>query len=92
VDLEYGVHHDEETEKTGLWANVAWFAALIGATALFGFILGTLCFFVAFLRLKAKIDWKRVTVLSTSALIVLVVLTNTLLVELPESLVLSYLR
>jgi hypothetical protein len=51
-----------------------------------------LCFFVAFLRLKAQIDWKRVMVLSTSALIVLVVLTNTLLVELPESLILSYVR
>lgn len=92
VDLEYGVQYNEETEKSGLWVNVAWFAALIGATALFGFILGTLCFFVAFLRLKAQIDWKRVMVLSTSALIVLVVLTNTLLVELPESLILSYVR
>lgn len=92
VDLEYGVQYNEETEKSGLWVNVAWFAVLIGATALFGFILGTLCFFVAFLRLKAQIDWKRVMVLSTSALIVLVVLTNTLLVELPESLILSYVR
>jgi TctA family transporter len=92
VDLEYGVQYNEETEKSGVWVNVAWFAALIGATALFGFILGTLCFFVAFLRLKAQIDWKRVMVLSTSALIVLVVLTNTLLVELPESLILSYVR
>jgi TctA family transporter len=92
VDLEYGVQYDGETEKSGLWVNVAWFAVLIGATALFGFILGTLCFFVAFLRLKAQIDWKRVAILSTSALIVLVVLTNTLLVELPESLVLFYVR
>lgn len=92
VDLEYGVQYNEETEKSGVWVNVAWFAALIGATALFGFILGTLCFFVTFLRLKAQIDWKRVMVLSTSALIVLVVLTNTLLVELPESLILSYVR
>ena len=92
VDLEYGVQYNGETETNGLWVNVAWFAALIGATALFGFILGTLCFFVAFLRLKAQIDWKRVAALSASALAVLIVLTNTLLVELPESLILFYVR
>ena len=90
VDLEYGVHDEEDTEKSGLWINVAWFVALIGATALFGFILGTLCFFVAFLRLKARLDWKRVTILSVASLVVLLVLNTTLLVELPESLLLLY--
>jgi hypothetical protein len=86
VDLEYS----GEDEKSGLWITVGWFAAFIATTGLFGFILGTLFFFVAFLRLKARISWGHAIVLDAAALAVLLVLTNTLFVELPGGLLSLY--
>jgi hypothetical protein len=69
--------------------NVAWFAVLTAASAMFGFILGTLCFFVAFLRLKAQASWRQVMILTGAAVAMLLLLSNTLLVELPPSLLLT---
>ena len=40
-----------------LWPNIAWFAVLTGATAVLGFVLAILIFFVAFLRIKARASW-----------------------------------
>jgi TctA family transporter len=87
VDLEYGT----KTESSDLWYTVAWFAALIGTTAAFGFILGTLVFFLLFLRLKAQVSWQRTLALSASAIVVLIALTNLLFVELPPGVLSFYL-
>ena len=91
-DLEYGAHSGGELSRSGLWPNVGWFAGLIAATALLGFLLGTLCFVVVFLRFKAQIGWARTMFLSAAALAVPVVLTNVLLVELPEGLLPYYVE
>jgi len=69
-----------------LWPNVAWFAVLTAATALLGFVLATLTFFVLFLRIKAKASWPRTLVLTASAVGVLTILMQVLLVELPQGL------
>ena len=53
-------------------------------------MLGALCFFIVFLRLKAQSDWKRVAALSVGALAILVILSNVLIVDLPEGLISSY--
>jgi len=89
VDLEHAV--DDDREQGGLWRNVAWFGAMVLATAVLGFVAGTLAFFVAFLRFRAHSPWPQVAALSSGALAFLLVVTNALLVELPESLVLFYL-
>ncbi len=89
VDLEYGVKSDAGAQSI-LWANVAWFAALIGATALVGFLLGTLGFFLVFLRVKAGSSWRRTFTLTAAAVAVLVLLTNLLLVELPPGVLSVY--
>jgi len=69
-----------------LWPNVAWFAVLTAATAMLGFVLATLLFFVAFLRLKAKAAWPMTLALTAGAVAVLGLLTRVLLVELPSGL------
>jgi putative tricarboxylic transport membrane protein len=90
VDLEYTHPGNGESGKSGLWITVAWFAAFITITGLLGFIWGSLCFFVAFLRSKAQVNWQRVIVLSAAALAMLLVLTNLLFVELPGGLLSLY--
>ena len=59
---------------------------LTAATALLGFVLATLLFFVAFLRLKARTAWPMTLGLTAGAIAVLGVLTRVLLVELPSGL------
>ncbi|MSU90247.1 tricarboxylate transporter [Rhodobacteraceae bacterium 2CG4] len=50
----------------GLWLTLAWFAGLIAATWVVGFILALAGFLVAFLRVRAGAGWGR-TVLLTAA-------------------------
>jgi hypothetical protein len=90
-DLEYEAGRNGVSAPAGLWPNVGWFAGFIIATSSLGFMLGALCFFIVFLRLKAQIDWKRVAILSAGALAILLILTNVLVVELPEGLISSYM-
>ena len=89
-DLEYEAGRNGASAPIGLWLNVGWFAGFIIATSLLGFMLGALCFFIVFLRLKAQSDWKRVAALSVGALAILVILSNVLIVDLPEGLISSY--
>ncbi len=46
-----------EAEEHGLWATLAWFAGLLVATALFGFILALAGFLLLFIRIRAGKDW-----------------------------------
>ncbi|SNT30995.1 tripartite tricarboxylate transporter permease [Tropicimonas sediminicola] len=48
----------------GLWQTLAWFAGLIAATALVGFILALLGFLIAFLRVRAGASWPKTLVLT----------------------------
>ena len=41
----------------GLWTTLAWFAALLALTGLFGFIIALAFFLVAFLRIRAGLPW-----------------------------------
>lgn len=90
-DLEYDMRNSSGSIQNSIWANAGWFGVLVTTTALLGFLLGTLCFFVAFLKLKAKQSWRMTMVLAAAALILLVSLTNLLLVELPSGLLSLYI-
>lgn len=84
-DLEAGTASDVPLAQR-LWPNIAWFAMLTAATALLGFVLATLLFFVAFLRVKAQAAWPKTLALTAAAVAVLGLLTRVLLVELPGGL------
>jgi len=90
-DLEAQHDSAELPLSRRLWPNIGWFALLTAATALLGFVLATLVFFVAFLRFKARASWMRTAVLTASAIAVLAVLNYVLLVELPYGLLTSYI-
>jgi len=90
VDLDYRAADQAQATGDGVWANLIWFALLIIATALVGFVIATLIFFLAFLRLKTRLRWPRTLVLTVCAVATLVLLGNLLLVELPEGLLQAY--
>ena len=87
-DLEYD--SGQSAAGTAIWRNAGWFGVLVAMAAVLGFVLGTLSFFVTFLRLKAKVSWRMTMLLTTAALVVLTALTNLLLVELPAGLLSLY--
>ena len=89
-DLEFRTDAADAPRPGGLSANMAWFAALIGASAVLGFVLGNLVFFVVFLRWRAQLPWRTVMTLSLAACVVLLLLTNLLLVELPGGLLAEF--
>ena len=91
-DLEAEHDSTELAASRRLWPNIGWFALLTAATALLGFVLATLVFFIVFLRVKAKASWSRTAVLTASAIGVLAVLNYVLLVELPYGLLTAYIE
>jgi TctA family transporter len=90
-DPEHDMGPPPRSIQNSIWANAGWFGVLVATTALLGFLLGSLCFFVAFLKLKAKQSWRMTMVLAAAALVLLVSLTNLLLVELPSGLLSLYI-
>ena len=61
--LNFDAEADRDKTELGVgrrvWPNVVWFAVLTALTALLGFVLATLLFFVSFLRIKARASWPR---------------------------------
>lgn len=51
----------EDDSKFGLWSTLAWFAALLGLTALLGFVLALALFLFAFIRFRAGRSWRYAT-------------------------------
>ena len=49
------------------WTGPAWIALLVAATALVGFYIAMIIFFVAFLQLRAKASWTKTVVMTASA-------------------------
>lgn len=59
--------HGDQVGQEGigsLWGGVLWIAGLVVLSALIGFFLALVIFFVTFLRVRAKASWKA-TILST---------------------------
>lgn len=52
----------------GLWGTLAWFAALIAATWVVGFILALVGFLVAFFRIRAGAGWAKTLILTAAGI------------------------
>ena len=63
ADREKSAHPDDATAH-GLWPTLAWFAGLLLATSLLGFILALALFLLAFFRVRVGLQWGRTVMLS----------------------------
>ena len=77
---------DAIEDKHGLWATLSWFAGLLLLSALLGFILALLIFFVTFLRVRARLGWARVFVLSAAGIAFITAMAGTLNRDFPPGL------
>ncbi len=81
------LHDGEEgsdESQGGFWTYLFWFAALILGSALFGFLLASIVFFLAFLRHAAKCTWTLTLVLTTIANGGLIAVANILVLDFPS--------
>ncbi len=66
-----------------LWEGLIWIAVLIGLTALFGFIIALVAFFVAFMRVRAGATWAKTAILTAGATGFILTLANALNLRFP---------
>jgi putative tricarboxylic transport membrane protein len=74
----------------GLWENIGWFVALLIGSALVGFFIATILFFIVFLRVKAEASWARTLILTAVAAGFLAFLGDLLVLDYPPGLLQSY--
>lgn len=66
-DYEIVGDHVGNEGNSWFWTGPAWIAALVAATALVGFYIAMIVFFVAFLRLRANASWTKTVVMTACA-------------------------
>lgn len=66
-DYEIVGDHVGNEGNSWFWTGPAWIAALVAATALVGFYIAMIVFFVAFLRLRANASWLRTAIMTAAA-------------------------
>ncbi|WP_425072996.1 tripartite tricarboxylate transporter permease [Sagittula sp. S175] len=70
----------------GLWGTLAWFAGLIAATWVLGFILALAGFLVTFLRVRAQAPWPKTLILTACGLALMCVMAGALNRDFPPGL------
>ncbi len=73
-----------------LWPTLAWFAFLLIATSLVGFILALAIFLVSFLRMRAGLAWLHVTLYSAAGIVFMCLMAWTLNRDFPPGLLQAY--
>ncbi len=83
-DSEY--HGEEASATAGLWPSLGWFVSLWALTALFGFVIALALFFVIFLRLREKLPWTRIAIMTVGGMGFLIFLAGVLNRDFPAGL------
>ncbi|MEQ8356034.1 MAG: tripartite tricarboxylate transporter permease [Kiloniellaceae bacterium] len=76
----------------GLWATLAWFAALLVLSALLGFILALVLFLVAFLRVRAGLSWAKALLLSACGIGFMIFMAGSLNRDFPPGLLQEFVN
>ncbi len=65
-DEEVVGEDSNDPERHGVWGTLGWFMGLLGISALTGFFIANIVFFLAFLRIRAKASWTTTIALSVA--------------------------
>jgi hypothetical protein len=90
-DLEHSSEY-RELGQWGLWAGMMWVVALSALTAIVGFVLAIVIFFVAFLRQVAGKSWLGTLIMSACAIAAMLTLGKVLNLDFPGGVLQSYLE
>lgn len=82
--LRHDAEQDIDPAHGGFWTYLLWFAGLIAGTALVGFLVASIVFFIAFLRWPARCIWTTTLLLTTIANAGLVAVADILVLDFPS--------
>jgi putative tricarboxylic transport membrane protein len=88
--LRHDAEHGVDSEHGGFWTYLLWFAALIAGTAIIGFLLASIVFFIAFLRWPARCTWTTTLVLTAIANAGLIAVADILVLDFPAGVLQSW--
>ncbi|MEP1206412.1 MAG: tripartite tricarboxylate transporter permease [Rhizobiaceae bacterium] len=88
ADRENGSEADSNAH--GLWPTLGWFAFLLVLTSLIGFILALAVFLVAFLRMRASLEWLKVALYAAAGIFFMCFMAWTLNRDFPPGVLQSY--
>ncbi len=77
---------EDADARYGLWSTLAWFAGLIAATWLVGFIIALVGFLITFFRVRAGATWLQTIVLSAGGIGLMMVMAGALNRDFPPGL------
>ncbi|MEM9435275.1 MAG: tripartite tricarboxylate transporter permease [Pseudomonadota bacterium] len=81
---------EAELNAYGLWATLAWFAALLLATSLVGFILALAAFLLLFIRYRARKSWAFAAIYSAAGVTFICSMAGLLNRDFPPGLLQSF--
>ncbi|MEJ2027526.1 MAG: tricarboxylate transporter, partial [Limibacillus sp.] len=88
---EFDGDHVGQAGVSSLWSGAFWIALLVGLTALLGFYLALVIFFLSFLALRAKAGPVKLLVLTGAAALFMLLLADALNLNFPRGLLQDYL-
>jgi TctA family transporter len=92
-------HYDSERDGAhvgqsgigGLWDGALWIGGLVVVSALIGFYLAMIGFFLAFLRLRARATWLQTALMTAAAAAFILLIAKMLALNFPSGVLQSYL-
>lgn len=81
---------EDAEAPNGLWETLAWLAALLVLSALFGFIIALSVFLVAFFKLRAQLSWIRTLAFSATGVLAMCFIASTLHRDFPPGILQAY--
>ncbi len=82
----------DDDNAYGLWSTLAWFAALLGLTALFGFIIALTLFLFAFIRFRSGRSWGFATAYTAGGIAFMCFMAGMLNRDFPPGLLQEYVK
>ena len=90
-DHEREVEHVGEEGVGSIWNGAFWIAGLVGLTALIGFYMAMIAFFIVFLRVRAGAGWVKTLILTAAIAGFILLLANALALNFPSGLLQTYM-
>lgn len=81
---------EDAEAPNGLWETLAWLAALLVLSALFGFIIALSVFLVTFFKRRARLSWIRTLAFSATGVLAMCFIASTLHRDFPPGILQAY--
>ena len=85
-------NNEDATAPHGLWSTLAWFAALLVLSSLFGFIIAVVVVTIAFFRIRAGLEWLRSVLLTAGGVALLCFIAYSLRRDFPPGLLQEFVK